>query len=149
MSVAVGIACYLLTILQEIVFVAVALIIYNVGFGFAGQRFHILDGGRVFQFGRGEPSAIHALVTGVLPGHFAVLRWSVVAAVVHQVPAAHAKIAVVARVVEVGDGHAVAKLVAGCADTVDDAAAGAAKFVGSGVGVHVNAVHRDDAIAIA
>ena len=149
MSVAVGIACYLLTILQEIVFVAVALIIYNVGFGLAGQRFHILDGGRVFQFGRSEPSAVHALVTGVLPRHFAVLRWSVEAAVVHQVPAVHAKIVVAARVIEVGDGHAVAKLVAGCADAIDDAAAGAAKFVGSGVGIYVNAVHRDDAIAIA
>ena len=104
----------LLTVLQQVVFVAVALIINNVCIAAHGlQGLHVADGLGGFQFDGLFPSCHPALIAGVACRLVAV---AVVGAVVHQVPAEHTLTAAVVGVVEVGVAQTVAELMAHGAD---------------------------------
>ena len=105
----------LLAVLQQVVFVVVAFIIYNVRVAaFSLQSRHVADVLGVEEFRRRFPSRHPALVAGVARRLVAVI---VVRTAAHQVPVAHALTSAVVGVVEVGIAEAVTELMAHRANT--------------------------------
>ena len=133
MSTCVGIPACFLVVFEHEVFVAVAIVIYNIGVGVLGDGAHIFDHSRAIQFGRLQPSAQVSLVGCIGAGHAGIV---VVHAAVHNAPFGHTEVAA-RRVVEVGQTEAVGILVAECADASELGAAVAIEFVAAGVLVEI------------
>ena len=104
-----------LTVLQDIIFVGIALIIDNVGLAHLCKRLHVSHRRVGIKFDGRRPSAHHLLIACVSGRRISII---VVRAIVHQVPRAHTIIiTTVRRVVHIREAHAMRELMTEGTDT--------------------------------
>ena len=121
----------------------------EVCYGLLSDGRHVIHVAGLCEFYGCEPSAIHALVAGEGSRSLAVAVFTVVRTIVHQIPHVHAEVlSIGARIVHVGDGQAVAELMAGCANAVHLVARGAAQLAGAGIGVDGDSVDGEGTRAV-
>ena len=134
---------HLLPVLQHVVFVAMAIVIHDVGVAAFLQRLHVGNNGVCLQFDGFKPTSHPTLVAGVAGWAVAV---TIIASSRHQIPDIQAYSTTVVDVVEVGESKTVAELMTQCADATD--ATTAVELAATGIGVDGYAIELDRSVAV-
>ena len=128
-----------LAVLEQEVFIGMAIVIHDVGVATILQGLHALNRHGVGQHNRLEPTCHPTLIARIAGRAIAV---AIIATRVHQVPIAHALTTAIVGVVEVGIAQAMTELVTHRANTVDVTRL-SVEFSATSVGVDAHAIELE------
>ena len=134
----IGIPSCLLTILQDIVFVFMSLVLDDIGISICTHRLYAYYGSLLLNIRHifeSEPAALSFLVSRITCWTFAI---SIIAARAHQVEISHTKPACIACVIKIGEAHAMRELMTESTDSIKIAIT--IQFATTSVSIHCYAI---------